>query len=191
MLPRANPGKGAGETMDAVKKLKTQIQTIMDSPPGAVPCFSFLETVLRQISKIYGRGVRGRNDLYDKNMIASHDLPCFVISVGNITLGGTGKTPMVQYLARCTRQWGFNTAIITRGYGGKMEKKGGVVSDGKTLLVGPEMAGDEPYMLARTLNIPVIVGSDRYRSARMAIDRFAAQVLILDDGFQHRRLKRI
>ncbi|PIE61574.1 MAG: tetraacyldisaccharide 4'-kinase [Desulfobacterales bacterium] len=176
--------------MILVKQLRARIQNIMMRTERPDAAFSFLESVLLMISKVFEIIVQFRNALYDRNIVKYRALPCFVISVGNITVGGTGKTPMARYLARRVSAWGFKTAIITRGYGGEMEKKGGVVSDGNTVCAGPTMAGDEPYMLAKTLDVPVIVGQNRFLSARLAMDRFSAQVLILDDGFQHRKIQR-
>ncbi len=176
--------------MTLVKKLRAQIQIIMTRPQSPDAAFPFLAILLLILSKGFGYIVRCRNALYDRHLLKSRTLPCFVICVGNITVGGTGKTPMTRYLARCISGWGIKTAIITRGYGGSMENKGGVVSDGNTVFVGPKMAGDEPYMLAKTVSVPVIAGQNRHQSARLAMDRFSAQVLILDDGFQHRKIKR-
>jgi len=114
-----------------------------------------------------------------------------VVSIGNITSGGTGKTPMTLYVANRLRSLGYRIAILSRGYKGGAEKKGGIVSDGQTLLMTPRAAGDEPFMMARFLEgVPVLVGRDRVASGRLAVSRFSPDILLLDDGFQHRRLHR-
>ncbi len=116
------------------------------------------------------------------------DIP--VISVGNITAGGTGKTPCIILLAQKLQEMGRKPAIISRGYRSGLEKEGGIVSDGKHILVSQKMAGDEPYMMARKLpHVPVLVGKDRISSASKAMN-LGANVLLLDDGFQYWKLKR-
>lgn len=172
------------------KELHRKIEAIINRPKTHPENDRILSGILKGLSLAYGVIVRARNGLYDKKILTSRQMPCFVISVGNITVGGTGKTPMACYLANCLKSWGYKTAVITRGYGGGMEKKGGVISDGNRILTGPDQAGDEPYMMAKTLEVPVIAGKNRYRSARIAVEQFSAQVLILDDGFQHRKVQR-
>jgi tetraacyldisaccharide 4'-kinase len=111
--------------------------------------------------------------------------------VGNITLGGTGKTPLVAALAKELCRKGLKAGILSRGYKGAKEGRGGVVSDGKRIYQTPLEAGDEPFMLAKMLpSIPVVVGKKRYEMGGYAYERFGMDVLILDDGFQHRRIKR-
>lgn len=113
-----------------------------------------------------------------------------VISVGNITAGGTGKTPCIMYLAACLQKKGTVPAILTRGYRGGLEKKGGIVSDRTSIRVTQEEAGDEPFMMARKLpGVPVIAGRDRTVSAAAA-KALGADVLLLDDGFQYWKLAR-
>jgi tetraacyldisaccharide 4'-kinase len=129
--------------------------------------------------------------LYDKQLLKSHRLPCLVIAVGNVTTGGTGKTPMAIHVAQRMQQLGRRVVVLSRGYRGQAEKKGGWVSDGRRILMGPDSAGDEPYMMAAKLpGIPIRVGRDRYRSGLDAIHRFKADTLVLDDAFQHLRVKR-
>lgn len=109
-----------------------------------------------------------------------------VISVGNITAGGTGKTPAVQYIARTLEARGLRVAIVARGYGGTYSASGAVVSDGKALLLNAEQGGDEPVLHARTLPaVPVVIGSDRVAAVRLALERFQPAVVLLDDGFQY------
>lgn len=132
-----------------------------------------------------------RKGLYDKGLLKIKQLPCPVICVGNITAGGTGKTPTVMYLARLFQENGYRPAVLTRGYKRKSDKPVLTVSDGKNILCSPQEAGDEPYLMARGLkNIPVIAGADRYNSGRFAIDIIGADVFILDDGYQHLKLSR-
>ena len=157
---------------------------------GASPLFSY-RFLLYMISKVYGGAAKLRRQFYKKALLKSKRLPCLIISIGNITVGGTGKTPMTMYVAQVVKQLGYKVAIISRGYKGKAEKVGGIVSDGKALRMTPEMAGDEPYLMANRLkNVPVIVGEDRFNSSRLAIRKFDPDVIVLDDGFQHLRLHR-
>lgn len=123
--------------------------------------------------------------------MSSRRLDCKVICVGNICVGGTGKTPMTMYVARAARLLGYRPAIVSRGYRGGAEGQGGIVGDGKSIVMGPEMAGDEPYMMAcRLAGIPVVVNKNRYAAGKLAIDQFHADLIVLDDGFQHLKLKR-
>jgi len=113
------------------------------------------------------------------------DIP--VVIVGNVTVGGTGKTPVVAWLAGEVARSGRKAAIISRGYGGRRGRDPAVVSDGRAVRLSPAEAGDEPVMLARMLpGVPVVVGRDRLAAARLAVDRLGADVLLLDDGFQQR-----
>lgn len=142
---------------------------------------------------IYGLGVRGRLRLYRSGILSTRRLPHTVISVGNLTAGGTGKTPLVMFLARILAKAAFHPVILSRGYKGRAEKSQLLVSDGRTVFCEPEDSGDEPYLMARKLEgVPVVVGADRFASARLA-PGFSADpklVFLLDDGFQHLRLKR-
>jgi tetraacyldisaccharide 4'-kinase len=146
---------------------------------------------LSMVSKVYGGAVKLRRIFYKKNILTSKKLSCPIISIGNITVGGTGKTPMTIYVAQAVKKLGHNVAVISRGYKGKAEKNGGIVSDGKVLLMTPEIAGDEPYMMAKRLkDVPVIVGKNRFKAGRLAIRKFDPDVIVLDDGFQHLKLQR-
>ena len=132
-----------------------------------------------------------RARLYEKGVLPSKTLPCRVVSIGNLISGGTGKTPMTILVARMIRDMGYRVVVLSRGYRGRMEKTGGVVSDGRTIFKGPDDAGDEPYLMARILTgIPVVVGQRRYEAGMMAVKRFKPDVIVLDDAFQHLRLKR-
>jgi tetraacyldisaccharide 4'-kinase len=100
---------------------------------------------------------------------------------------------MTLYLARRIHQMGYRAAVISRGYRGRAEKSGGIVSNGRQIFMGPQRAGDEPYMMAthlKTIEVPVLVGQDRYRIGLLALDKFNPDVIILDDGFQHLSLAR-
>jgi len=146
---------------------------------------------LQVISSTYGLGVRARLFLYGTGFLRGIRLPCKVISVGNITLGGTGKTPAVEYIARLLKDEGMDVVLLSRGYRGRMERKFGVVSDGQRLLLSLGEAGDEPYMLAERLgDIPILVGRRRDLSGKYASAHFHPHVAILDDGFQHLGVKR-
>jgi tetraacyldisaccharide 4'-kinase len=143
------------------------------------------------ISWVYGVGVWSRARLYQRGFFKTRQLPCRVLSVGNITLGGTGKTPLVAVLARELLKRGVHVGILSRGYKGLKEKRGGVLSDGTRIYLTPAEAGDEPFMLAQMLSgAPVLVGRKRYEMGIHAHERFGVDVLILDDGFQHLRIKR-
>jgi len=150
--------------------------------------FFFLSLYL--FSLLYGIGVRFRFFLYHIGIFKTEKLNCKVISIGNITVGGSGKTPMAIFLAQKFLENGKRPVILSRGYKGKI-KDIGVVSDGKSILLTPNQAGDEPYLMAAKLkNIPVIIGKDRYKTGLYAIEKFKPNVIILDDGFQHIRLYR-
>jgi len=142
-------------------------------------------------SFFYEGAVRLRNSGYDRGISKIERLSCPVISVGNITAGGTGKTPMVITLAKGLSEKGYRPAVLSRGYGGRNSKGTTVVSDGDRIFAGPEEAGDEPVLIAESLEgVPVITGKSRFRAGRLAIGRFGADLLILDDAFQHRSLHR-
>lgn len=146
--------------------------------------------ILYPLSLLFEIAVKLRNALYDKGVLPSVNLDARVISVGNITVGGTGKTPLVERLARFLRDEGHRVAVLSRGYGRK-ESGAVVVSDGLECTSGPEQAGDEPFLLARRLsNVVVVVGKNRAEVGKKAVDTWKCDVLLLDDGFQHRKLKR-
>ncbi len=135
--------------------------------------------------------VRVRRFCYRAGIFKQQSLPCTVISIGNITVGGTGKTPLACSIARSIRDAGYSVAILGRGYGVRRQLSPLIVSDGRAVLAGPENAGDEAMMLAKKLlNIPVLVGKNRFLLGQRALHDFSVQVLILDDGFQHYQLHR-
>lgn len=148
-------------------------------------------SLLSVFAAMYGGAQKLHLDIYRYGWRLRHRLPCAVISIGNLVAGGTGKTPMTHYVAALSRQLGYQAIVISRGYRGRAERWGGVVSDGVTLRMSPRDAGDEPFMLASALtDVPLVVGQDRFRSGLLGIDRFHPDLIILDDGFQHLRLKR-
>lgn len=114
-----------------------------------------------------------------------------VISIGNITTGGTGKTPAVIYFSQLFSQTDYRTAILTRGYGGSKSKEGAVLTDGRKIFLTPDQSGDEPFLIALNLkNIPIAVGKDRYSMGLHLQEKHQTNLFILDDGFQHYALKR-
>lgn len=143
------------------------------------------------LSLMYG-GVAGVvRESFRRGWRKSYLLPCKIVSVGNLTTGGTGKTPMVQALCRNLREKGCRVAVVSRGYGGSLSKVGAVVSDGKTTSLTFREAGDEPVLHARSLKgVPVLIGQDRVAVCQRACKEFGAQVIVLDDGFQYWRLRR-
>ena len=143
--------------------------------------------LLSFLSLLYFRGVWLRNALYDLGLLRSVKLPCFVISVGNLTVGGTGKTPVVFHLAQRLAAKGKKVAVLTRGYAREGQEPVRVVKANDSA----REVGDEPLMMARRLDpIPVIVGKNRVRSGSWAIQNLGADTLLLDDGFQYRKLKK-
>ncbi len=158
---------------------------------GANYRFSPAKTLLHVLSLPYRLIINLRNWLYDHKLFREVKLPCPVISVGNITVGGTGKTPCVIWLGRMLQQQGFKPAVLSRGYGSKNSRPVTIVADGNNILTSSAIAGDEPYLIARSLpGIPVITGPKRIFTGKTAIDKFGANVLICDDAFQHRQIFR-
>jgi len=145
--------------------------------------------MLAPLSLLYGFGAGLRLKIALKKK--REKLPGFVVSIGNLTTGGTGKTPAVQWLAEWARGEGFRAAVLSRGYGGRHGSSVLVVSDGKTVFAGPDAAGDEPYLLAKNLRgIPVLTAKKRYQAGLLAHRKYGCDFFILDDGFQHLTLQR-
>src|SRR5208283_3093255 len=157
-------------------------------------------------SKVFQVIVKLRRWLYNVRILRDKTLGVQVIAIGNLTVGGTGKTPVVEKFARELRDAGRNVAILSRGYRSKPmplhqkilnkillredQTPPRIVSDGKSLLLDSEMAGDEPYMLASNLkDVVVLVDKDRVKSGRYAIEKFGCDTLLLDDGFQYWKLR--
>jgi len=145
----------------------------------------------RPLSPIYGALMRKRAAWYRSGVMESIALPVPVISVGNLTMGGTGKTPMTIYIARCLQAAGRRPAIISRGYGGKANQAVNLVSDGERCLLDAVMAGDEPRLMADSLpGVAVVTGVKRAVAADFAVRELGADIIVLDDGFQHMALQR-
>jgi tetraacyldisaccharide 4'-kinase len=158
---------------------------------GITGWYSPVKIIAYVISFFYRLIINFRNWLYDHKILKEVTLPCPVISVGNITIGGTGKTPCVIMLAQMLQENGFKPAILSRGYGGKSIHPVNIVSDGHKILLDSETAGDEPFLIAQVLKgVPVITGAKRIVTGETAINQFRANVLICDDAMQHRKIFR-
>lgn len=140
----------------------------------------------------YGIGSGLKNLLYDKNILKPKKVDAFVISVGNITTGGVGKTPVVSEIAKYFVAQGEKVAIVSRGYGGKLSNKNvNVISDGEKVFYNAQLAGDEPFWLAMNSNGAIVITTkNRFEGAKYAVEKFEVTKIILDDGFQHRKLHR-
>jgi tetraacyldisaccharide 4'-kinase len=177
------------------------IDVILERRHG--PRASILRAILYALSLLYERIVQLRLFLYRKRVFRERALGCLVISIGNLTVGGTGKTPIVEKFARALQAGGRRVAILSRGYKSVPRKRSWIdrilrrniappriVSDGKSLLLDSLTAGDEPYMLAHNLrDVIVLVDKDRVKSGRFAIDKWRVDTLLLDDGLQYLHLK--
>jgi len=180
------------------------LEVIVEERRGARE--TLVRGLLHAFSKAFQVAIKARRFLYNVRILRDSTLGVQVIAVGNLTVGGTGKTPVVEKFARELRDQGRKVAILSRGYRSKptpfherlLNKlflrndttPPRVVSDGKSLLLDSEMAGDEPYMLASNLqNVVVLVDKDRVKSGRYAIEKFGCDTLLLDDGFQYWKLR--
>jgi tetraacyldisaccharide 4'-kinase len=158
---------------------------------GIAGCYSPVKIIAYGLSFFYRLIINFRNWLYDHGILKEIKLPCPVISVGNITVGGTGKTPCVIMLAQMLQENGYKPAILSRGYGGKSIHPVNIVSDGHKILLDSETAGDEPFLIAHALKgVPVITGAKRFITGKTAVNQFGANVLICDDAMQHRQIFR-
>lgn len=147
--------------------------------------------ILVILSIPYGLILRLRALAYEKGLLATHRLAKPAISVGNITVGGTGKTPIVALLARYCLSRGKRVVMLSRGYGGSLHGETRMVSDGRGIFLTSDEAGDEPYMLAKKIpGLMVVIGPDRYKAGLFAQEHLNPDIFILDDGFQHLRLHR-
>ncbi|RKU27990.1 tetraacyldisaccharide 4'-kinase [Candidatus Poribacteria bacterium] len=152
---------------------------------------SRIRFLLIPLSWLYGVGVWIRNRLYTFGVFKARTLPCRVISVGNIVVGGTGKTPAVIAIAKHLQEKNVRVGILLRGYKRVSREKVTIVSDGEKVCASLSESGDEADMMARHLDgIPIVVGGQRYQAGRIVLERFNIDVLLLDDGFQHRQLAR-
>ena len=137
------------------------------------------------LSMLYGLGTRARNALYDRGILRVHRVGVPVLSVGNLTAGGSGKTPLVLALVDQVRLLGWSPVVLSRGYGGTLRGPHLVQARDR-----PELVGDEPLMMARRDRCPVVIARDRVLGARWIVQQQLGTVIVLDDGFQHRRLYR-
>ncbi|HTQ31068.1 MAG TPA: tetraacyldisaccharide 4'-kinase [Opitutaceae bacterium] len=160
---------------------------------------------LQALSAFFSALVQARLWLYRKRLLHDQPLGCLVVVVGNLTVGGTGKTPVVEKFARALADRGRKVAILSRGYKSKApslwkrwwnwlthaaEPPPRIVSDGRSVLLDSEVAGDEPFMLARNLpGVLVLVDKNRVKAGAFAIKKFGCDTLVLDDGFQYLPLK--
>lgn len=148
-----------------------------------------LFTIGRPFAPFYSAVMAMRASLYRKGLFVRHCLGVPVVSVGNLTMGGSGKTPMVVYLSRLLAA--HKVAIVSRGYRGKASGKVNVVSDGKSILLDVSQAGDEPYLMATLLpGVPVITAKKRALAGYYGVERLGAGLVLLDDGFQHLAVER-
>lgn len=140
---------------------------------------------------IYGWITKVRAEFYRRGLFRCGKLPCFVVSVGNGVLGGTGKTPATIWLAEYFQKSGIKVTILSRGYKARSNRPAGIVSNGKNIVLGPVDAGDEPYMMAGRLpGVPLIIGKKRFDAGMKAVKEFQPGVILLDDGYQHLALYR-
>lgn len=139
----------------------------------------------------YAMAQRLRARLYLSGILKSNKLPRPVVSVGNITVGGTGKTPVTAYIACHLMARGVKVAVLSRGYGGTMEGQTAIVSNGREIFLSAEECGDEPFLLAKMVpGLIVAIGADRHAAGLLAMERLSPDLFLLDDGFQHVRLHR-
>jgi tetraacyldisaccharide 4'-kinase len=151
--------------------------------------FTPLTAFLAPLSSVYGIAVRLRVKLYPEAKRKS--LPGFVVSIGNLTVGGTGKTPAAIMIAEWAEDQGYQPAILSKGYGGKRQKEVLEVSDVNNVLAGAAESGDEPYLMAKRLpGVPVIISRQRHHAGVLAHEKYGTNFFILDDGFQHIVLRR-
>ncbi len=163
-----------------------RLLAVGDRTPGG-----WLLAPLIPLSHLYGFAMRARAALYAQGLLKQQSLPCRVVSVGNLTMGGTGKTPVVIAVATALRDRGRRVGVISRGY----KRRSGTaileVSDGQALHGHPNETGDEPFLIARCCaGVPVAVGADRPRVGQHLVDQFGLDTLVLDDGYQHLALRR-
>jgi len=169
--------------------LESYLLAVARGRPGLVP--TLLRGLLSAMAPAYCIGLELFLLPYRLGIRKRHRLPCPVLCIGNLTTGGTGKTPMTQAVCRLLRAAGKRVVVLSRGYGGQNEYGCAIVSDGERLLLTAKESGDEAYLLASTLpGIPVAVGKDRRVTGRLAWERFHPDVIVLDDGMQFWQLHR-
>lgn len=149
----------------------------------------FLRRLLVPASLAYALVQRTRAWLYRTGILTTRKLPCPVISIGNITVGGTGKTPVTAHIARLLMAQGLKVAVLSRGYGGTLEGQTAIVSAGSGPVFSADQCGDEPFLLASSVpGLAVVIGSDRHAAGQLALKECSPDIFLLDDGFQHLRL---
>ncbi len=162
---------------------------VLHGAPGVIP--SLLRTILTPLSWLYELGLELYLLQYKLGLRKRYKLPKLVISVGNLTTGGTGKTPFTVALCKILQSEGRSPAVLSRGYKGEHERGCAVVSDGDRFLLNAAEAGDEAFMLASLLReIPIVVGKDRRQSGKMALAQFDPDLIVMDDGMQYWQLHR-
>ncbi len=159
--------------------------------PALAPGIKALLFPFYLASLIYGGAMRFRAWAYEKGLFASVEPSLPAICVGNLNVGGAGKTPVTMFVAKRLRAYGRKPVIISRGYRGKREGRIALVSDGEKMLLDARQAGDEPVMMAEKLpGVPVVIGAKRPEAINYAKSRIDADAALCDDAFQHLRLKR-
>ncbi len=188
-----------------LESLETQILSVIEDRRQGIGAV-VVGSVLRAFSFVFRALVQFRLKLYEWGLFRPHALGCQVISIGNLTVGGTGKTPIVEVFARTLQQSGRKVAILSRGYRkeedpffkrlwkrltfGAQDMPPRVASDGRHLLLDSALSGDEPFMLAQNLpEVAVIVDANRVKAGRYAVQKLGCDTLILDDGFQYLHLQ--
>jgi tetraacyldisaccharide 4'-kinase len=156
---------------------------------GRTPGWRLARALLAPAAALYGTAAAARGAAYRLGVLRARGVPARVVSIGNLRVGGTGKTPVVRWLAAALAARGSAVAIVSRGYGGAAAAPH-AVGDGSAVASDVERSGDEAVMLARTSGVPVVAGRDRVAAARFAIETFGSELLLCDDAFQHRRLRR-
>ena len=150
-----------------------------------------LYTIGFPFGPFYSQAMRIRSSLYKRGILKTHRLQVPVISVGNLTMGGSGKTPVVIYLAEMLLASGYKPGVVSRGYKGQAKADVTIVSDSNAILVDAAAAGDEPYLIAKRVREAVVAtGRKRHLPCREAIEKYGCDIIILDDGYQHLQVQR-
>lgn len=183
-------GKAGKSSIRQIENFQTYLYKLVHGEVNGI-LSNVVLGILHMFSFIYCQLISLTISLYRQGIFKQYKLDCHVISLGNITVGGTGKTPTAQKLALVIRDMGYRVVILNRGYRAKWKGKVGVVSDGKKIYMSAAEAGDEAFLLAKNLpKVPVLIGADRAKTGKYAVEKLNAQVVILDDGYQHWKLIR-
>ncbi|MCF8041194.1 MAG: tetraacyldisaccharide 4'-kinase [Desulfarculaceae bacterium] len=170
------------------KRAEALWRKILGDEPGP-RWLGALRVAATAASGLYGTGVWLNNTAFDLGFKPSRCLPVPVIGVGNLAVGGTGKTPLTMAVVRALREMGLPAGVISRGYG-RQGKEPLLVSDGEKIFADADQAGDEPLLLARRLGVPVAVGASRFQAGQLLLKRCGTRILVGDDLLQHRALYR-